>query len=166
MKKVKIEYSSLIILTFIGIFFLCNYFDKNNAKEINLDGIPYNENITLSIDKIQKQDNRVTISGLAFDQKEVYEYDNWITGKGKNIYLNYDILIETEGKIYKVFTNITNNSLTSYNLDEKIDLTTLTYEAIFDSELLNEDSRVGILLYSKNGNKSYCFLAEELNYER
>lgn len=139
-----------ILIVFAGIYYIGNLTPKKYKVANNVNEISENQ---FEVTKIEKGKifSKIYIKKI-LNKDEFKDYVNYVSGPGKNYYLNYKILLENSEKTYKVKTIIaTINS-------NKIDCSdnSITIEGIFlNKDFFKKDYNISIVQedYTNNNPK-------------
>lgn len=100
------------------------------------------------------------ISGSCYDKENIIEYDNWITGKGGNVYNNFTLFVYSEKYAYKIKTISEYLALENYQPEDEIDYSLYHFKAIVFKKY--EDYYLGIMLFDENRTKTILLMDMKL----
>ena len=151
----KIDLIHIYIFLFILITLIFSYYQYNSTipKRVNVKG-KMEELLDDKFD-IEKVSKNKDIIKCQIDKRyfKEEEYDNYVLGKGKGIKINFNILLEKDGKYHKLKTLFDNESNGKFNLISCV-----------DNKYLSGDYKV--LLYNNDNSKIYKYIEIGDNSEK
>lgn len=145
-------YDFLPIVLFIGVVCLYLINVHINVKKINIDTIPQSSSIVLTIDSIEEIEDGWQITGTCYDKNNIEEYNNWITGKGINVYNNFTLFVYIKDEAYEIETFSEYDALVNYQIEEEIDYSFYQFKAVVPKKY--ENYYLGVISIDLNKKKT------------
>ena len=151
--KINLIHISILLLIIIISIFTYYQYNSTIPKRVNVKGkMEELLDDKFDVEKISKNKNiiKCQIDKRYFKEEE---YDNYVLGKGKGIKINFNILLEKDGKYYKLKTLFDNESNGKFNLISCV-----------DNKYLSGDYKV--LLYNNDNSRIYKYIEIGDNSEK
>lgn len=127
MKKLHlINFLPFFVLGIVGVLSIVH--SSFSYQKIDTSEIQTSESLVFEIESIEKDEEGYHIVGLAYDIENVYEYNNWITGNGYNLYQNIQVIVYNQKEEYVLETISLYDSLSVYSSEEDIDFSQFRFK--------------------------------------
>lgn len=129
MKKLRlIDFFPFFVFGLVGVLSVVH--SSISYQKIEYSEIQTSESLVFEIESIEKDEHGYHIVGLAHDIENIYEYSNWITGNGYNLYQNIQVFVYNQKEAYALETISLYDSLSVYACVEDIDFSQFRFKVV------------------------------------
>lgn len=146
-RLMKVKYwPPLIGLILLLLFFLHSRYE---VKKIDLDSIPDGNTIVFEISSISLTEKGYLVEGICYDTSNILEFDNWISGRGYNIYNNFSVILYDDHNAWSFETFSTYDALVVNETADEIDYSFYGFEVYIPVQY--SGNLLGVVSKDENG---------------